>query len=255
MEHKELLIKRLDEIGTSLAQTGNALALLSLGSVGVEVDRLDNYSDLDFFAIVKPGFKQAFIQNLDWLESIAPVAFAFLNTHDGYKLLYADGVFCEFAVFEPDELAQAHFSPGRIIWKDASFNETDIHPPRPDKEKKLDIEWQLGEALTNLYVGMGRYRRGEKLSAARFIQGFAVDRVLELAAAVETEAPVYRDQYMNERRFEKRFPVTTEHLAEFVQGYERTPESARAILDFLDQHFKVNPHLKNAILELCAPPT
>ena len=39
----------------------------------------------------------------------------------------------------------------------------------------------LGEALTNLYVGMAREKRGEKLSAMRFIQGYAVDRLLELA--------------------------------------------------------------------------
>ena len=57
MNKKELLLKRLDEIGRSLKKTGKALALLGLGSVGVELDRIDDYSDLDFFVIVKDGEK------------------------------------------------------------------------------------------------------------------------------------------------------------------------------------------------------
>ena len=44
------LLKRLDDIGQSLERSGHALALIGLGSVGVELDRLDSYSDLDFFA-------------------------------------------------------------------------------------------------------------------------------------------------------------------------------------------------------------
>jgi hypothetical protein len=39
--------------------------------------------------------------------------------------------------------------------------------------------------LTNLYVGLGRFHRGEKLSALRFIQHHAVDRFLELTEQVE----------------------------------------------------------------------
>src|SRR5262249_50668386 len=117
MTHKERLLARLDEIGNSLAKTGNAFALLGLGSIGLELDRIDGYSDLDFFVIVQPGHKQAFIQKLDWMEQVHPVAYAFQNTDDGYKLLFEDGIFCEFAVFEPDELSHVPFARGRIVWK------------------------------------------------------------------------------------------------------------------------------------------
>ena len=48
---KERLLQRLDEIGLSLAGTGHALALLALGSVGTEPDRIDAYSDLDILAV------------------------------------------------------------------------------------------------------------------------------------------------------------------------------------------------------------
>jgi len=102
------------------------------------------------------------------------------------------------------------------------------------------VEWPLGEALTNLYVGLKRYRRGEKLSAMRFVQVFALDRVLELAPALEAEQPAHRDPFNNERRLEQRFPRLCARLPEFAQGYDRTPESALALLGFLEQHFTVN---------------
>jgi hypothetical protein len=246
----QALLNRLDAIGHSLKATGNALALLGLGSVGQEMDRLDEYSDLDFFAIVKAGYKTAFIENLDWLSSICPIAYHFRNTVDGYKLLFADGIFCEFAVFEPDELAGIPFSGGRIVWKEDGFDDS-VLTPQPRTASQQPVEWLLGEALTNLYVGLGRYHRGENLSAARFIQGYAVDRVLELAATIEAPQPGHEDIFALERRFEQRYPDAAAHLPQFVQGYQRNRESARAILDFLDAHFRVNAAMKQAILELC----
>ena len=116
MKTKDLL-NRLDEIGRSLERSGHALALIGLGSVGVELDRVDSFSDLDFFVIVEEGYKRAYLDSLKWLSDIHPVAFSFLNTEDGYKLLFEDGIFCEFAVFAPDELKNIPFAPGRIVWK------------------------------------------------------------------------------------------------------------------------------------------
>ena len=70
MSHKEKLFARLNEIGESLKQSQKALALLALGSVGIELDRIDDYSDLDFFVIAKKGYKNYFLKNLDWLKDV-----------------------------------------------------------------------------------------------------------------------------------------------------------------------------------------
>jgi hypothetical protein len=247
----DLLLARLAEIGRSLEHSGQALALIGLGSVGLERARLDEYSDLDFFAIVQPGRKAAFIDDLGWLSAVHPIAYAFRNTADGYKLLYADGVFCEFAVFEPAELAQAEFAEGRVVWKAPGVDEAICKPNRPPTPLTAsDPAWLLGEALTNLYVGLGRYRRGEKLTALRFVQVYAVDHLIKLAPHLEPEQPTYRDPYNRERRFEQRFPGLAGRLASFQQGYAQTPESALAILAFLEEHFPVNAALKQAILAL-----
>jgi hypothetical protein len=244
------LLERLDAIGHSLSATGQALALLGLGSIGTETDRLDEYSDLDFFAIVKPGFKSRFLDSLDWLESVYPLGYFFQNTVDGYKALFEDGIFCEFAVFEPQELTSIPFAKGRIIGKESGFDEA-ICIPRPNEHRERSVEWLIGEALTNLYVGLGRVRRGEKLSGTRLIQTFAVDRIATLAKHLESVQPIVQDLFSEERRFEARYPDISSHLPEFMQGYDRNIESALAILAFLEQHFEINRAIRDAILKLC----
>jgi len=247
-----LLLKRLGEISASLEQSGHALALIGCGSVGLELDRLDAYSDLDFFAVVEPGYKQAYLQDFHWLSDVWPISYCFANTHDGFKLLFADGIFCEFGVVEPQELATIPFAPGRIVWKKPEVPETISQPVlKPDALPKHDLDWLLGEALTNLWVGLAREKRGEKLSAMRFIQGYAVDRILELAGEIEAAQAVPQDIFSNERRFEKRYPGIARQLSAFMQGYERNCESALAILSFLEQHFKVNAEMAAAIREHC----
>ena len=252
MPTPQQLLTRLDEIAASLERSGHGLALLALGSVGLQLERLDEYSDLDFFAIVQDGWKAHFIQNLDWLENLHPVVYRFQNTVDGYKLLYADGIFCEFAVFELKELFEAAYPPGRIVWKRPEIPESIAIPRRPLPERlKSTGEWLLGEALTNLYVGLCRYQRGEKLIAQRFIEHYAVDRLVELASLVETPQTQQTDLFSDARRFEQRFPATAARLGTFIQGYDCCPQSAREILAYLDEHFSVPPVMQRIILELC----
>jgi hypothetical protein len=252
---QDLLLSRLSEIGASLARSNKAVALIGLGSVGIEVDRLDEFSDLDFFAIVEPGYKAEFIEHLDWLSSICPIAYSFRNTPDGHKLLFQDGIFCELAVFEERELPQIPFAPGRIIWKKHDVSDRLALPQRVHSvQENPSLEWSLGEALTNLYVGASRFHRGERLSAMRLIQGYAVDRVLELAERINTSGSSGEDVFAPERRYEQRQPSMAKELPAFTQGYDRSIESAQAILLFLERHFSVNESFKHTLMELFQHP-
>lgn len=253
MKKTELLIQRLEAIGQSLAQSGNGLALLGLGSVGLDTARLDRYSDLDFFAIVEPGWKNRFIDHLDWLERLCPIAYCFRNTYDGYKLMFADGVFCEFAVFEPHELQHIPFPPGRIVWQRGDFNADCCHPVHAAAaQPSTDIAWLVGEAVTNIYVGLGRYHRGERLSAMTFIQNYAFQRVLDLNAASQPGIHEGKDPFARERRFESCYPQMKDHLARMLAGYSSIVESAAAIMDYLQQRFDVNPKMREEIDKLIA---
>jgi len=220
--------------------------------VPVELERLDEHSDLDFFVVVEPGRKARFLDDLDWLRAIAPVAYSYRNTVDGHKLLYADGVFCEFAVFTPDELRRVPFAPGRIVWRRPGVGDEIAVPATPTSAvAPASSEWLLGEALTNLYVGLSRFRRGERLAAARLIQVHAVDRVLELAARREPERAARRDPFAPERRLEQRLPQVARELPAFLPGYERSPAAARAMLDYLEREFEIDAAMAAAIRRLC----
>jgi len=75
--------------------------------------------------------------------------------------------------------------------------------------------------------------------------------VLELVELVEKESPAGKDVFANERRFELRFPEAARELPHFIQGYDRSRQSTKAILDFLEKHFPVNAAMAQAIRELC----
>lgn len=252
MPRTELLLQRLGEIGRSLERKGGALLLLGVGSVGVETARLDEYSDLDFFVIVRPGYKNRYIDRLDWLEDIHPLAYSFKNSDAGYKILFEDGVYGEYAVFEERELTDASYTEGRVVWKDPEFGNTAIAKPiiPVPALKSDDLDFPLNEALTNLYVGLGRYARGERLSAARFIQGYAIDRILSVLHLLEQEVDYFPDPFGSERRVEKRFPHFAEMLGDMLLGYNHIPESALRILNFIEAVYPVNRRLSDEIRRL-----
>ncbi len=251
MSHREQLLHRLSEIAESVRHSGKGIAVLGLGSTGHELDRIDRYSDIDFFAIVAEGSKEEFIASLQWLEAVHPIAYAFQNTADGFKVLFADGIFAEFAVFSPSELNNIAYAPGRVIWKSDAFDDRLAEGSGlPPMGGKRSLDWLLGEILTNLYVGLGRWHRGEKLAALRLVQGHAIDRLMELAMYIEPAQSAQGDPFAPERRFEARFPSLAARLPTFMQGYDHTPESALAILEFLGEHFDVNPAVHSAITGL-----
>lgn len=234
-----LLLERLDAVGRHLAASGHALALIGLGSVGRDTHRLDAWSDLDFFAIVEPGHKARYLERLDWLEAAHPLAWHFQNTRDGHKALMADGVFCEFAVFEPAELDAIPFAPGRIVWKRDGVDESIAVPRRALPSAALpDETWIVGEALSCLLVGLLRWHRGEKLAAMRMVQSHALDRLIELDALRQQqrgEAAHGSDPFNRERRVEQRQSALRDELPRIAAGYARTPEAALALLAALRQ--------------------
>lgn len=234
----EQLLARLDDIGAALGQSGHALALIGLGSVGLERNRLDEHSDLDFFVIVEPGQKARYINRLDWLEAAHPLAWHFQNTVDGHKALSSDGVFCEFAIFEPQELDAIPFAPGRVVWRRPDVDESIATPRRPTPDTRPpDEAWIVGEALSCLYVGLRRWHRGERLSAARMVQGHALDRLIELDALRVGSAASSTgvDPFNRERRLEQRRPDLAAELPQLVPGYSFTPRAALAMLAALER--------------------
>ena len=243
------LLERLDAIAASLATHPDALALIGLGSCGVETHRLDDWSDLDFFVIVAPGAKARFLRDLDWLRAAHPIAWHFQNTADGHKVLMEDGVFCEFAVFEPQELATVARTAGRIVWKRDGVDDAIAAAGTRGLPPTTDETWIVGEALSCLLVGMLRWHRGERLSAQRFVQSYALDRLIELDAL--RRRPPAGDVFSIERRLEQRQPALAALLPSLAPGYLHTPQAALALLQALDERGALlEPAITRRIREL-----
>lgn len=235
------------QLGESLKSDPNVCCLLGLGSMS-EIDRMDEFSDMDFFLIVEKGFKQMYIDQLFWIP--VPIEFAFKNTKDGYKLLLTGDVFAEFAVFEADELESIAFTDGRVIYQKTGFDLNYIQPKRIPKPSQSTVEYRVNEALTNLYIGLKREHRGEKASAFTFIQVYAAGLITTLLPVVYSEHVTSIDPFVFERRIEVRVSESETILDAMKQGYAANKASAKAALTFLKQHFDVNEAMSKAIESL-----
>jgi hypothetical protein len=241
----------MDDLGAVLATRGDALALFGLGSVGVDVDRLDDHSDMDFFVVVDDGAKQRYLDSIDWLEQLAPVVFSFPNSVDGRKVLFADGLFAEYAVFTLGELGGASYPPGRMVWKRNDAPDGLESAGRMPGPSPYDYaEYHVNEALTNLYVGLHRDLRGERLSAMRFIQVHAVDRLLTFLHLTEPVSGKKQDAFVVERGAERRFGPDVLPLAKLAPGYDHNREAALAMLEWLEARADVSEALATEIRRL-----
>jgi hypothetical protein len=237
-----VLQERLASLATELSGRDDALALLALGSGGKETARLDAWSDLDFFVLVRDGAKGRYLENLDWLSSVHPVLWHFRNTVDGYKALMADGVFCELAVFEIHELNRVPYAAGRFVWRRREVDEA-LAQPRLPLPPPHSSDWLIGEALSNLIIGLQRHARGEKLAALRMIQVHSLDSVLEFLELHQQEShasSAARDPFNVDRRIEIRNSQAAAALPIWAGGYERTVPAALALLEALEA-FRVVP--------------
>lgn len=248
----ELLLTRLEDLKRVVENDPDGLALLGLGSAGLDRNRLDDWSDLDFFVIVKPGAKQRFLDQPQWLDLAHPVSYLFRNTVDGFKLLFADGVFGEMAVFEPEELQKIPFAQGAVLWSRPGFDISLLEPKSMQGRlpETVDVDHAVGELLTCLYVGLCRFHRGETLSAWRFVQVYCLDRVMELSSVWLPCADGQSDIFNRDRRAEQRHPELSALLETILTGYRDTPRSALAILEWVSSFTTINPAIRDEILGL-----
>lgn len=191
----------------------DVVGLVWAGS-SAEPQRADEWSDHDFFLIVRSGTQESFRQRLDWLPDAADIAFASRETAHGLKVVYSDGFVLEFAVFDETELAQAVVNHHALALGDDSIAATlqgIVRTTAPADSRTLDDHLGLFYAL--LLIGSGRFHRGERLVAGQFVRSYAVGHLLEVAhRLLPSEHPEVRDALDPFRRVEWEFPVFAAEL-------------------------------------------
>lgn len=239
----------LDRLAASLGERQDVVAVLGLGSTGVQQDRFDDCSDLDFFVIVDDAdTKRRFLGDIGWLAQTGDVAFSFVNDANGRKALLHDGTLLEYAIFTAAELPGIPFADARVVWQRADAPDDLAGSGRsPQQPSVSTVEFHLDEALTNLVVGLQRERRGERLNAFRFIQVFAVDRILALLR-LSGAAPGHRiDPFEPTRRVEAAHDAELLPLASMVPGYEHNVAAARFTYGWLAARWAIHPALATAV--------
>jgi lincosamide nucleotidyltransferase len=223
-----ILLNRFNTIIEFNKNKEEVLAFLGLGSMH-ETNRLDQYSDIDFFLIVNNDInKKRYMEDISWLD-VSSIAFSYIETRDGLKVIYEDGILLEFAVFTLDELKQIPFQEGTIYYKKDFINANDLKPQVSLPDIKKDVDKLISNCLSNLYVGMLRELRGEHVAAFLMIQVYATSNLLKILDSKQ------EDPFVVERRIERRLSLS---FKDIYPGIEHNKAAVSAILNYLDIHEK-----------------
>ena len=224
------------DLENRLAADPRVLGLVAVGSMAGRGTLPDRWSDHDFFVVVAPGAQESFRSDLGWLPRAGGIAFSFRETAHGVKVVFRDGHLIEFAVFDPDELAVSRINRYRVLFDRERIDErlARVAEATAAGASPPSDEWLVGQFLTNLLVGVGRYCRGERLSGRHFVGSSAVTHLVVLltrhAVSASTAALDSLDPL---RRFETAFPSLGRRL-DAALGLN-TPAAARALLDLAQE--------------------
>jgi hypothetical protein len=210
------------------------VGLVALGSMAAIDYQPDAWSDHDFFVVTRAGEQPAMRSDLSWLPDANRLVLGFQETEHGVKALYDDGHMLEFAVFDERELRLAKVNRFRVLVdKDgvapamAEVREATVRSVGSDAR---DDAWLVGMFLTNLLVGAGRHRRGERLSGGQYVRAHALGHLLVLLARhVRADGESMLDDLDPFRRFERVHPALGAELAAIL--LEEAPEAGKRLLE------------------------
>ena len=213
-----------------LADDPRVLGLVAVGSMARRGTTPDRWSDHDFFVVVTPGAQESFRSDLGWLPRGRGIALSFRETAHGVKVVFTDGHLIEFAVFDPDEVALARVNRYRVLLDRERIGERldRVAAETARASPPLD-DWLVGQFLTSLLVGVGRHRRGERLSGRQLVASGALGHLVALLAKHAGSSSQALDSLDPLRRFESAFPELGRRLGALLE--RETPEMACDLLD------------------------
>ncbi|MCX6430163.1 MAG: hypothetical protein NTX12_04200 [Actinobacteria bacterium] len=218
---------------TSAQGNENVIGLVLVGSTA-ETFRADEWSDHDFFLIVKPGLGEQFRRNLSWLPDFSDIAFSPRETDHGLKVVYKNGQVLEFAVFEDSELELASVNSWAVPVDKANITSRVLAIRDRTKPRIYTVEEEWSLFLATTLIAIGRARRGELLIAGQGIRTRALNHALGLlrAARVPQADTVHCEDNLDRfRRVEVQFPREAKILNEISEM--PVEDGARALLDFV----------------------
>ena len=206
----------IDEIAAVAGDHDQIIGLVALGSTADESRSPDEWSDHDVWVITKDGAATEVRDDPNWLPDADRIVGHFVETVHGRSIVYADGHLVELAVFEDHELEIARANDFRVLY-DAGGIEDRVaaiaQRTRADTADAGADGFAAGRFVTQLIIGLGRYGRGELLSANQLIQELAVASLLQaIAAADDSPSASVLDNLDPHRRFEHVHPAAAARI-------------------------------------------
>ena len=231
-----------DALTASLESDPHALGLIAMGSMA-NTSRLDAYSDHDFFVVAEDGWEDHYRQNFDWLPNHDDIVLAYRETAHGLKVLYKQGHLLEYASFSLQELDHALANDYAVLVDKADIAER-MAQIKIKTEKAVDDrlvnqsdQFHFGQFICLLYVGCGRYARGEHISGHVFVKQYALGHLLSLLPRHITSDNVDKlDNLDAFRRIEQVFPEIGAEIDTAL--LKPVPDCALALLALGERLFK-----------------
>ncbi|MCU1421947.1 MAG: hypothetical protein JWN36_1598 [Microbacteriaceae bacterium] len=209
------------------------VGLVFMGS-GAAHWRVDEWSDHDFAVVCESGAQEALRSDLSWLPQHKSLVTVAREHHDGFKGLYADGHVIEFAVVDRTELGTFFANDFEVALDRGGVRKTmDAVAAKPFPLAAADPTRDFSVFLVALVVGVGRARRGERLSANGTIRAFALEHLLRVfVSLLGTDSRL--DGLDVTRRFETAHPDVARELDHALCSELET--AGRLLLDIAENY-------------------
>jgi hypothetical protein len=190
----------------------DVVGLVALGSTAGTTHQPDEWSDHDVWIVTHDGAAAVLRDDVRaWLPDAERIVMVLDETRHGRCALYDDGHLVELAVFDEGELDVARVNAHRVLHDEGGIADR-LVAMRATTEREVAArpgsDHLVQEWAVQVVVALGRWARGERLSASSRVRGTALRLLLEvLAANVPPEQPADLDDLDPHRRFERAYPA------------------------------------------------
>ncbi|MBN9153384.1 MAG: hypothetical protein J0J05_05320 [Microbacterium sp.] len=209
------------------------LGVVLLGS-GADASRIDEWSDHDIALIVRGDAVADLRASVRWLPDGERLVAVGQEWHDGFKAVFDDGRVVEYAVTDIPGLATFPLAAARVVLDRGGVSDAVAGAIASTRTRLVSAPDALAAALlVQLLVGVGRLRRGERLSAGNVIRSEAALSFIDLWLAVCHPGESHPDPFDGRRRIERVDPEVARRLDDAMA--QSTEGAARSILSLAEE--------------------
>ena len=232
----ELFTERLRD---KLENDPRVIGFVTLGTTA-DSELRDEWSDHDFWIITEAGAQNSYLTDFSWLPDAENIAITVRHGERYRSAVYRDRHKVEFAVLDVDEARDGKIERYGVLIDRGGVAEL-IESIRQQTFEQAQTSRTWADGLQNLciivWTACERFERGEMLSARQYIDGFAVNQLLQLVSVhTSDESDVSADLLDARRRLEMRSPELAAEVLRILT--KPVPEAALGLLGIAERELK-----------------